>query len=78
MFGKTPSSKSQKILKYLQTHSKGITQAQAVDKFKAYRLSSIIFNLKKAGYNIETEYVQVKNKDGSHTRYARYYLVDRE
>lgn len=78
MFKKKSNSQAQKILRYLQTHKKGITQAQAVDKFRAYRLSAIIFDLKEAGYNIETEYVSKKDRDGTYKRYAVYYLGDKE
>lgn len=34
---------------------KGVTSLEAFDKWKVTRLSSIIYNLKKRGYNIETE-----------------------
>ena len=34
------------VLKYLETHKKGITSKEAFDKFGATRLSSIIYSLK--------------------------------
>jgi hypothetical protein len=34
---------------------KGVTSLEAFDKWKVTRLSSIIYNLKKRGYDITTE-----------------------
>lgn len=66
------TTKTQKILKHMQTRKKGITSMTAFEKYKVTRLSSIIYNLKKQGHDIEviTEYT----KDG--TRYARYVLKE--
>lgn len=64
-------SKTQRILEYLE-NGKTITNADAVDLFKAYRLSGIIYNLKKKGYNIST--INEINEE-TKTRYARYKLI---
>ena len=64
-------SKTQRILEYLE-NGKTITDSDAVDLFKAYRLSSIIYNLKKKGYNIST--INEINEE-TKTRYARYKLI---
>lgn len=46
-------SKSQMVLAHLQTHG-SITTWEAIQLYKATRLSSIIFNLRVRGYNIES------------------------
>ena len=63
-------TKKQKLLKYLQTHSRGITGLDALRKFGLYRLSGEIHELRKAGHDIKTE--MMEREDG--TTYARYYL----
>lgn len=67
-------SKSKKVANYLVTHGT-ITQWEAIKKFKATRLSAIIFNLKKDGWNIESEMVYEKDIDGIPTRYAIYRFI---
>lgn len=64
---KKPSQR-QVVLKYLQTHKRGITSMQAFDLFKYTRLSGIIHDLRKQGHDIETE--KRYTKDG--TMYGRY------
>ena len=69
-------SKTDMILKYLETHKKGITSLEAIEKFGATRLSAIIFNLKnQRGCNILTDMVSVKDRFGNKCRVARYTLV---
>lgn len=48
---------------------KGVTSLEAFDKWKVTRLSSIIYNLKKRGYDITTE---IRYEKG--VRYAVYRL----
>ena len=71
---KTKSQKSE-ILRYLQTHKRGITSLQAIELFGATRLSDIIFRLRKEGWDIETEQLVVRNRYGHVTTVARYKLV---
>lgn len=66
-------NKSKMVLDWLKTHA-GITSMEAFENFGATRLSAIIFNLKKSGYDIETVMVDGKDRFGNRTRYARYYL----
>ena len=47
----------------------GITPLEALNKFGAFRLSAIIFDLKKDGYDIDTEIIK---NGGKH--YANYKL----
>ena len=63
------------VLRYLQTHKRGITQVQAFELFGATRLSDIIFRLRKLGWDIVTESVTAKNRYGHTTTYARYRLA---
>ena len=56
--------KSQKdmILIHLQMYGT-ITSWEAIEKFRATRLSGIIFNLKEEGHNISSK---TENRDGKH------------
>lgn len=64
-------SKKAKVLKYIQTHKKGITSMQAIDMFKATRLSAIIFELRKR-YIITSISEQGISEEGYPYTYARY------
>lgn len=62
------------ILRYLQSHKKGITNRDGFDKFGTTRLGGHIYFLRKKGYKIVTEEVSDKNRYGHKTTYARYRL----
>ena len=68
-------TKTQAVLDWLKTHA-SISSMEAIQNFGATRLSVIIFNLRKRGYNIETVMVDGRDRFGNQTRYARYYLRD--
>ena len=68
-------SKQDKVLRYLQTHKQGLTQRDAIEKFQAYRLSGIVFRLKRQGYNIITNMEYTENENGYMSGYARYVIV---
>lgn len=61
------------ILKYMQTHKKGITSKIAFENFGATRLSGVIFNLKRKGHNIVATRETVPTRYG-HTSITRYTL----
>ena len=65
----------QDVLKYLKTHKKGITQMDAYTKFPApiTRLSAVIYDLRKMGYDIESISEVSKNCYGTNP-YVRYVL----
>ncbi len=65
-------TKKAKLLKYLQTHRRGITGLDALRMFGLYRLSGEIHELRKEGYNIKTDMIQPE--DPNESPYARYYL----
>ena len=68
------NSQRKKILHYLENHKNGITPREALDRFGCFRLGARIFELKKIGYNIVTEYDSYVNEDGHAVRYGRYVL----
>ena len=68
-------NKTKAVLQWLQTGA-GISSMEAIKQFGATRLSSIIFNLRKRGYNIETVRCEGTDRFGNPMRYARYYLRD--
>lgn len=61
------------VAKYLLRYRK-ITTAKAYDLFGTMRLSSIISDLRKRGWPIETEYVEKPNRWGQNIRYGIYVL----
>ena len=63
-------SQNTQILNYLKTHPRGLTQAQAVDKFNCYRLGARIYDLKEKGHPIGVEMVKKNDK-----RFARYFFA---
>jgi hypothetical protein len=68
-------TKTQAVLDWLKTGA-GISSMDAIKQFGATRLSAIIFNLRKRGYNIETVMVDGRDRFGNPMRFARYYLRD--
>ncbi|WP_374253431.1 helix-turn-helix domain-containing protein [Acinetobacter brisouii] len=57
------------ILTHLK-QSKTISQAEAIQLFNCYCLSSVISRLRKAGHDIVTHYEPNKVNKGNHARYA--------
>ena len=65
----------EKILKFMETHKRGITPLQAMDHFGCMRLSGRIHDLRDRGYNISSEIVEVRNRYGEKCRVSQYRLV---
>lgn len=65
-----------RILEHLKTKGK-ISQKQAINLYGAYRLSAIIFNLRKDGYKILTNFKTSKNRFGDLCSYAIYSLEEK-
>lgn len=61
------------ILNYLRRY-KSISQREAMNELGIFRLASRIFDLKKAGVNINTAYETVMIRNGEKTQIARYFL----
>ena len=72
MISKT--TQSDKILNYMKVNG-SITSLEAIQNFGCTRLSGRIYDLKKRGHNITSEYTTVPTRYGS-TRVAVYRLED--
>lgn len=68
-------TKTQAVLDWLKTHA-SISSMDAIQSFGATRLSAIIFDLRKRGYNIETVKCEGTDRFGNKMTFARYYLRD--
>ena len=66
---------NQKVIIEKWLHDYGsITGKQAMEDCGVYRLSAVIFDLRKKGVNIETHTLAVKNRYGGISRVAQYQL----
>ena len=65
-------SKKTQVLAHLKQFG-NITSWQAIQTFRATRLSDIIFRLKDEGHNIITE---METDPSSGIRFARYHYID--
>lgn len=65
-----------KILKHMKTHKRGITPAQAYERYGCMRLSGRIFDLRHMGYAIKTDIIAVRNRDGETSYVAQYTLME--
>lgn len=66
-------TQKEEILEYLKNNKK-ITILEAIYQLGVTRLSAVIYNLKKDGYNIETQTKTIKAKNGRKTSVAEYIL----
>ena len=66
-------TKLQKVLEHLQQNGT-ITSIEAIELYGATRLSDIIFNLRKRGYNIETKMFDTIDRYGNPCHYGKYFL----
>lgn len=71
---KNKLTKKQQVLNYLVEH-KSITSWQAIEMFGATRLSAIIFQLNKDGYNTETILTKGVDRNGNDSHYGVYWLI---
>lgn len=69
------TNKTEKVLEHLRTYG-CITSLEAIEKYKATRLSAIIFNLRKRGLKIETIDIPFVDSYGSKSIYGKYVLVE--
>lgn len=74
--GETQMSQNEKILKYLKSHKKGLTPAQAYEKFGCLRLSARIFELREEGNKISSTIIEVKNRVGDPVHVSLYRLME--
>lgn len=62
-----------RVLDHLQRNGK-LSQKQAIRLFGAYRLSDIIYRMRRDGYNISTNFKSGKNRFGDTVSWAEYKL----
>ena len=67
-------SKTQDVLNHLKIHG-SISQREAVEYYNLYRLSSVIYVLRKRGYEITSEIKPFVSKYGISSNFAIYHLV---
>lgn len=66
-------TKTAQVLEHLKNYGT-ITSWQAIQEYGATRLSTIIFNLRKDGYDIDTKTELTKDRNGNVCQYAKYIL----
>lgn len=64
----------ERILNHIKRYG-SITTFTAFNSYGATRLSAIIFNLKKDGYKIKSEPINVKTRYGNKVIVSKYSLV---
>lgn len=69
------TNKTTEVLKHLQTHGY-ITSMEAIEKYKATRLSDIIFRLRKRGIKIQTIDIPFVDMYGTKSAYGKYVLCE--
>lgn len=67
------TTQKDRVLRYLKDYG-SITSWEAIQQFGATRISAIIFNLKKEGYEFDEEWTSTKNRYGDSVSYKRYVL----
>lgn len=72
----TKANKTTKVLEHLKQYG-SITSLEAIEKYSATRLSAIIYNLRKKGYNIETKDIDFTDRFGTKSHYGKYVLKSR-
>lgn len=71
-------NKTMLVLEYLKENG-SITTWEAIEKFRATRLSAIIYNLKyNYGYKIKTVMKDFIDCNGKKSKYGVYYLENEE
>lgn len=69
------SNKTEEVLKHLRTYG-CITSLEAIEKYKATRLSAIIYKLRRRGYRIETIDIPFVDVYGTKSAYGKYVLIE--
>lgn len=66
-------SQREDIIRHLMTEG-SITAWEAIKEYGSTRLSAIVYELRKQGWNIESEMVTAKNRYGNPVTFARYHF----
>ena len=67
--------KEKRLYEYLEEF-KGITSIDAIRDLGDTRLSATIFNLRKAGFDVNDSWQEMKNRYGETVRFKYYFLSD--
>lgn len=67
-------TQNERVIAYMREHG-SITQRDAM-WLGIYRLSARIFDLRKAGYRVQSQWETVENKYGERATIARYSLAE--
>ena len=70
-------NKTTAVLSHLMDNG-SITSIDAIERYGATRLSAIIFNLRRRGYDIETVTMGMTDRYGYAVNYAKYVLHEKE
>ena len=68
-------SQKERILNHLKRYG-SITSWESFEMYGATRLSAIIFNLKKDGYEFNEEWIKRKNRFGEQVEFKKYILKE--
>lgn len=68
-------SQCDRLYQYMTDHTEGITQIEALNALGILRLASRISEMRKSGYAIARDWVDVTNRYGEKCKVARYRLV---
>ena len=71
-----PKNQKEAVLYHLKQFQT-ITSLEAIKEYGATRLSGIIFQLRKDGYNIQSLPFVRKNRFGNTVTLAKYYLYEK-
>ena len=69
------TNKTKEVLKHLQTYG-CITSMGAIEKYKATRLSDIIYRLRHKGFKIDTIDIPFVDIYGTKSSYGKYILIE--
>ena len=67
-------TQAEQILNHLETRG-AITPLQALLEYQCMRLGARIYDLRKLGYDIRSDFIEKANAAGEVKRYKRYWLV---
>lgn len=68
-------SQKERILNHLKRYG-SITSWESFEIYGATRLSAIIYNLKKDGYEFNEEWIKRKNRFGEQVEFKKYILKE--
>ena len=69
-------TQAEMVLRYMEDCG-SITPLDALREFGCMRLGARIYDLKRRGYEIETDTATAKNRYGKNVSFARYRLVSK-